>query len=666
MLSLVNCRSHSIVLRGVAAICLVALAAGGVRGQATTVASGTDGDQYAKIHPTVWTRLAEDRGTVKVWVFFTDKGVRSPEAYAEAIDALAAGYNPRAVQRRELRGEAARGGPVFGEFDLPVVQEYVNEVAATGAKVHVTSKWVNAVSAWATEAQLARIAALACVDRVQPVARSRGVEPLNVADIGGGPFPAGERDRVDYGAATAQLTQINLPALHNAGYTGQGVIVGILDTGFRRDHVAFNNIAHPLQVIAEYDFVDNDGNAGIQPGDPSDQHSHGTMILGCLGAYMPGSLVGGAYSASFVLAKTEDTTGEYPAEEDNYVAGLEFIESHGADMETSSLGYIDWYTQAQLNGLTAVTTIAVNISTSLGIHHCNAAGNEYHDSNPAVAHLIAPADGFQVIACGAVNSSGTIASFSSDGPTADGRVKPEVLARGVSTSTVSPSSTTGYTTADGTSLSTPLVACAIACLVDAKPYWSVDQMRQHVFETADYFVQYGTFDPLYIRGYGIVNAFAAFNTCSDAGTVELDSGSYACQDTLTILVNDCGLNTNDQVVEYVTVNVSSTSEPAGEQVTLTETDPSSAEFLGSLPISTTDSTGVLLVAHGNVVTVTYIDANDGQGHYNVVVTDTAGVDCVAPQILNVQTTAIQPHSAVVQITANEPVRGTVYYGLSCG
>ena len=242
------------------------------------------------------------------------------------------------------------------------------------------------------------------------------------------------------------------------------------------------------------------------PAIPSSQHNHGTMILGCIGSYQPGELVGGAYDASFVLAKTEDTSGEYEAEEDNYVAGLQFIEANGADMATSSLGYIDWYTQSQLDGETAVTTIAMNIANSNGLHVCTAAGNEYHDSDPATSSLIAPSDAYRVITCGATDLGGSITSFSSEGPTADGRVKPEVLACGSSTDTVSPSSDTGYTTADGTSLSTPLVACAVACLIEAHPEWTVDELRDALFQTADDYVANGTHDPLFVRGYGVVNA----------------------------------------------------------------------------------------------------------------------------------------------------------------
>ncbi|MFQ5807612.1 MAG: S8 family serine peptidase, partial [Phycisphaerae bacterium] len=588
----------------------------------------------SKLHWALLRRLDEEGEPVKTWVFFADKGINSPREYKAALKRLADSYNERAKQRRRLRStNALRGGELFDERDLPVVKEYVDAVAMTGAKVHVSSRWLNAVSAWATREQIERIADLSCVRALQPVARSRRIDCLDMHELGDGPFPGRDPNDswgLDYGLSTAQLAQINLLALHQEGFAGAGVIVGILDTGFHRSHEAFNNPDHPLSVIAEYDFINNDGNADIEPGDPWGQASHGTMILGCLGAYMPGVLVGGAYDAAFILCKTEDTAGEYPAEEDNFVAGLEFIEASGGDMSTASLGYIDWYTQDDLDGQTAVTTIAVNISTSLGVHHCNAAGNESHDSNPNTSHLIAPADAFQGITCGAVDSSGNIASFSSDGPTADGRVKPELLARGVSTYTVSPYSDTEYTTASGTSLSTPLVACAVACLIDARPGWTVDQMRDNLFHTADYYVANGTYDPFYVRGYGILDAFAAYSVCPEAGTIELDDAKYGCDSTAQITVIDCGLNLDDNLIDTVEINIASDSEPAGETVVLYETGTATAEFEGAIELSTTDAVGVLLVAEGDTVTATYIDADDGQGGYNVEVTATAVVECAPP------------------------------------
>lgn len=441
------------------------------------------------------------------WVFFTDKGLSSQADLDAALVRVAATADPYMVARRRARRTLPG---LFDEHDVPVVAGYVDAVKATGAHVRNTSKWVNAVSVSATADQMAAIKRLPFVKGTQPVGRSRRIDPgpevTPVSSLGRLENPAGF-----YGLAEDQLTQINLIQLHQAGYTGQGVRIGILDTGFLRTHDAFNNPEHALRVIAEHDFVFDDGNTANEPEDDPDQHTHGTLILGTLGAYLPGEYVGGAYDASFILCKTEDIRSETPVEEDNYVAGLEFIEANGGDMATASLIYIDWYNQSDLDGLTAVSTIGVNMATANGVHCCNAAGNSGHDQNPATSHLGAPADAFQVITCGAAESTGEIAGFSSDGPTADGRVKPEVLARGVGVSSVSPRDNHGWSQASGTSLSTPLVAGVVACLTGARPNWTVDQLRESLFASGDYFIANGTFDPMYVYGYGVINAYNALD-----------------------------------------------------------------------------------------------------------------------------------------------------------
>jgi len=463
-----------------------------------------------------------DAGTAKYWVFFRDKGHSDDASQRRAIADLAAKCNPRTADRRERR--RTRSG-LFDESDLPVHDAYVRAVAAAGARKHIESRWLNAISVHADARQARRIAALPFVAAVEPVRAGRLIEPE-------GPVSAVEKSAAGtfYGGSFDQLVQINLAALHDAGFTGAGVVIGVLDTGFKRAHQAFNEPGHVVNVIAEWDFINNDGNTANEAGDPATQHNHGTWILGTIGAYDPGSLVGGAYDASFILCKTEDVSQEVIAEEDNFVAGLEFIEANGGDVVTSSLGYIDWYTQEQLDGLTAITTKAVNIAISNGLICCNAAGNYGHDADPNTSHLIAPADAFGVITCGAANSAGTIASFSSDGPTAapspeDRRIKPEVLARGVSTQTVSVTSDTGINGISGTSLSTPLVAAAVACLVQAHPEWTVGDLRNHLFLTAGDYLANGKPDPMFVRGYGMINAYrAARRPCPGDGdfTGEVD------------------------------------------------------------------------------------------------------------------------------------------------
>ncbi len=478
-----------------------------------------------KIGPALQQAWDQTADALKVWVFFTDKGATTPEAYAAALAEVEREYDPRAVQRRRLRRTAPG---LFDRHDLPAVASYVQAVTATGAAHHITSRWLNAISVYASKPQIAAIARLPFVRRIERVHGGRGNKlvggPVPVETPTPRTKPGNLRGGLDYGVGEYQLEHVQLIDLHELGYTAGGIIVGILDTGFHRAHEAFNEPGHPVQVVAEWDFIDNDSDAGIEPGDPAGQHNHGTYILGIVGGYKPGSFVGAAYDASFILCKTEDITGEYPAEEDNYVAGLEFAEANGADVVTSSLGYIDWYTQADLDGLTAVTTIAVNIATANGLPVCTAAGNGGNDFDPTTSHLIAPADAFQVITVGALEGhAGGHAEFTSDGPTADGRVKPDVMAMGVDTRTVSPSNPTAYVAIDGTSASTPIVAGAVACLLQAHPSWTVDELREHLLYTGRYYRVYRELGPYFIRGYGRINAWLAHRFVDCNGNTITDS-----------------------------------------------------------------------------------------------------------------------------------------------
>ena len=444
------------------------------------------------------TQTAPTETRLPVWVYFQELRTQPCEACETAITDLAVA---RRSQRRTLPG-------VVDIHDMPLPQECANAITATGATVRVQSRWLNAISALATPAQITALQKLPQVLRVEHVRRGRSNARNEMSTAT--PMAQFAAATDIYGNAAAQVDQIDVRRLHNAGYRGNGIVIGVLDSGFRRVHQSFKSVEHPLQVIAEWDFVKNDNNTDIQTGDNSEQHKHGTWILGTMAAYWPNQIVGTAYEARFVLAKTEDVPTETPVEEDYYVAGLEFVEAHGADIVTSSLGYIDWYTQADMNGVTAVTTKAVNIATANGVVCLTAAGNEGHDTNPATNRLIAPADAMQVLTCGAVDSAGAIASFSSDGPSADGRVKPEILALGVTTATVNSTNTTGLTGVSGTSLSTPLLAGAVACLLQARPDFTVDSLRTALFATASRSDVSGTHpDPLFVTGYGIMKAFPA-------------------------------------------------------------------------------------------------------------------------------------------------------------
>jgi hypothetical protein len=457
-------------------------------------------EQYsAEIEPRVGQALHSSE-TIPIWIFLRDKG----RVAAADIEELKQSYNPRAVARRMNRRSAPG---LFDERDLPLAARYIVAISRNVERVRTRSRWLNAVSADVTAKQLIAIRRMPFVRSIQLVRRSTGIDPhfekplrYDEQTPGPGAF---------YGLSFDQLQTINLPDVHQLGWTGDGIVIGVLDTGFKRTHSAFSHPDNPLNVIAEYDFINDDPNTAPEAGDDPDQHRHGTWILGTMAAYQPGTYVGAAYEAAFVLCKTEDITNEYQAEEDFYVAGLEFIEANGGDVATSSLQYLDWYTQADMDGQTAVTTIAVNAATDNGVHCCTAVGNSGHDSNPSTSRLGAPADAFNVLAVGSVNVFGEISGFSSDGPTADGRTKPEVLAVGEDTVTISSSDDNGYTSLSGTSLSTPLVAAAVACVAQSGDQASVQMMRDAFLFTASEFESNGTFDPLHVLGYGIIDSLAA-------------------------------------------------------------------------------------------------------------------------------------------------------------
>lgn len=445
------------------------------------------------------------------WVFFRDKAIESDAHYQQGIADVTAGYSPAAIRRREIRSTLSTP---FGYTDLPVAGAYVAAVQQSGASLRVSSSWLNAISIQASAEQLTAISALPFVDHLQPVARFSAPSVINAIPVEGA-VEAPAAGATFYGSADAQLTQIRIPEVHNIlGFTGAGVTIGVLDTGFKRTHQAFNEPLHVLDVVAEYDFINNDSNtADILAG----QHVHGTYILGVMGAYKPNVMVGGAYNASFLLAKTEVTSSELPIEEDHWVDGLQWLELNGADLVTSSLGYLTFdapfntfppsYSQSNLNGNTAVTTLAAKAATLAGLPIINAAGNFGNDFNAATSTLIAPADAELVITVGAVSSSGVLASFSSTGRSTLPWIKPEVLAQGVGTQTVNPDTNSLYTGVSGTSLSTPLVASTVALMLEANPNLTVAQIRQALFSTAS---RADNPDTLYYReGYGIIDAYDA-------------------------------------------------------------------------------------------------------------------------------------------------------------
>jgi len=417
----------------------------------------------------------------------------------------------RLLPRARVRREQANRDPIVDYLDIPVFQGYVNQVIAKGAVLRHRSRWFNAVSVTLDADLIKEIEDLPFVRTVEPVRKLAPSGPrLFPADtdyhpagihIPPGPDPA-LADTALYGPSFEQLDEIGVIAVHDSGYTGAGVLVGMFDTGFYKVHQSLKD----QPVIAEWDFVFEDGETQNEAGDVEGQHNHGTATWSALGGYSPYNLIGPAYGASFFLAKTEDIGSETPLEEDNYVAALEWADSLGVGVVSSSLAYRLFddsqydYSYEDLNGDVATITVAVDIAASRGILVSSAMANE----GPSPGSLWTPADADSMLAVGAVDSDNQIMDFSSRGPTSDGRTKPEVVARGYGTYSASAQSAFSYQYASGTSLSTPLVGGSAALVWEAHPEWGAMDVRDALMQTAD---RAGFPDNDY--GWGRINVHAA-------------------------------------------------------------------------------------------------------------------------------------------------------------
>jgi subtilisin family serine protease len=434
------------------------------------------------------------------------------------VSAQALGISDHALWRR---AKVLPADKLIDELDLPVNQAYLDQLQSLGIKIRSTSRWFNAVSAELTPIQQSTVASLPFVSSVGPVAVFVRREPQIVTSTPPPPLSksATPADLL-YGQSLTQLSNINVVAVHNLGINGAGVVIGMLDDGFNNHkiHPALKN----MKIIAEYDFVQKDSNTSIAPGEYAGQGGHGASTLSTIGGYDSGNLIGPAYGASFILAKTEVDSTETRIEEDYWVAGLEWEESLGADVVSSSLGYNIFtdgtgYLFQNMDGKTGKTTNAARIAARKGVLVVNAMGNEYH-TQAGVGTMITPADADSIISVGAVTSNGIIAGFSSVGPTFDGRVKPEVVAQGASVYVANPSG--GYQYSSGTSFSTPLTAGVAALVLSAHPTWTPMQVRQRMIQTAK-----GLFDiaagmmarPNNYFGWGMVDALNAVQGTSSTG-----------------------------------------------------------------------------------------------------------------------------------------------------
>ncbi|MBN2103185.1 S8 family peptidase [bacterium] len=390
-------------------------------------------------------------------------------------------------------------------YDLPLSADYIKTLEDMGAIIIVRSRWLNAVSVRISKEKITDISDLYFVKSVQPVHRHHIQIPLPLPDLMKYSHQQQDSHTLEYGGSFSQLDQINVPETHDLGLSGEGVFIGMIDSGFDTEGY---RIFSQTKIMNTYDFYWDDENPANEIGDSTTQHNHGTMTLSVIGGYQEGVLIGSAYGASYALAKSEWISSETQLEEDLWVAALEWMEGLGVDIVSSSLGYGYFdngfsYSYEDLNGDVCVTTVAADIAAKKGVTVLTSAGNEAMDS---WHYILSPADGDSVIAVGAVDWNGEIASFSSGGPTSDGRIKPDVVAMGMGiySAKPDPDGSIHYVYGSGTSFSCPLAAGVCALILEAHPELTPMQVRNALRETAD---RADIPDNQY--GWGLVDAYQA-------------------------------------------------------------------------------------------------------------------------------------------------------------
>lgn len=447
-----------------------------------------------------------------VWVFFKDKGDNPSYYFA----------NPESVvSKRSLkrRSKVLPQDELISFMDLPVNRNYIKELENLGLEVKQISRWFNGVSAYVTSSKVAEISYLNSVVKLDVVKKFKSRNPVKDELIEKHDLDPDVQVEgiysLDYGHSYTQLYQIRVPQVHELGYTGEGVLICIMDTGFNNlEHDVFESVG----IVGMWDFVDKDP-------DPTQGTQHGISVFSEIGGFKEGQLIGVSFDSDFLLARTEDEGSETPVEEDNWIAALEWADSIGVDVTSTSLTYLEYdapfesYTWQDMDGNTALITIAADLAVKLGIVVVNSASNE--GFNALHNTLGAPADGDSVIAVGSVERNGERSGFSSVGPTVDGRIKPDLMALGSSVYVASSFSTSSYGLASGTSYSAPLIAGAAALLLSVDSTlspMSVLNLLRHTGSFSSY--------PNNLVGWGIPNIFEAVNLLNTSGELTFLTGNY--------------------------------------------------------------------------------------------------------------------------------------------
>lgn len=472
------------------------------------------------------------------WVYLTDK----PDAAYYLSNPLEM-LSQRALDRRTAQGIS------LDNTDVPVYPNYITQIEnATGITVMAKSKWMNALHVRGNLSDIQALEVLAFVDHVYYANHSLNLRSGNpITTTISESRSSYTNDKFDvqvnfnYGNSDNQIQMLNGHLLHQQDYTGQGKIIAVLDAGFPGVDTApsFQRLHDNNLILGGYNFPD--GNANFYS-----RHNHGTNVLSTMGGYVDGQLVGTAPDAQYYLFITEDINSENPVEESYWVEAAEMADSLGVDIINSSLGYGAYdnpnytYSYAQRNGQVGFASRGASMAFQKGIVCVISAGNEGNNTEP---HIGIPADADNILTIGAVNNVEAYVTFSSIGNTADGRIKPDVCAKGLSATI---SNTSGaITTASGTSFSSPILAGMVATFWSAVPNLSASQVIQYVKESAD---QYNT--PDIYKGYGVPDFQLALTNALNAESFSTQKVSIYPNPVSSILTIEGNQLQNASIIIY--------------------------------------------------------------------------------------------------------------------
>jgi serine protease AprX len=424
--------------------------------------------------------------TNRYFIYFKDK-----QGTPYSVSSPAQFLSGRSIERRWKQGI------IITEEDLPVNPAYVAQVKEAGAQPFFTSRWWNGVLVEMAATNVTTIQSLPVVKEVILVAPGKKLNSGRNNTI-----RQKKNTSADAPVNQNQLHMIGLDVMHAAGFRGEGISIAVFDSGFQGV-----NITSPFAPLFTENRIRQTHNFVINSPSVFQTDDHGTEVLSVMAAYSPGTYTGGAYKADYFLYLTEDISSEYRIEEFNWTFAAERADSAGVDVINSSLGYNEFddasmdYQKTQMDGKTAIVTQAARKAIEKGMLVVCSAGNEGGNSWGTVTP---PADADKVFAVGSVNAFNTRSPFSSQGPTADGRIKPDVVALGSGTSFIRSSGSTG--TGSGTSLASPLIASLVAGVLQAYPHLSVNEIYEVITRSADLALQ-----PNNQKGFGLPNFLSVKN-----------------------------------------------------------------------------------------------------------------------------------------------------------